>query len=381
MKTLGVGMVGYGFMGKIHTYGYKSLPMLYEPAPAAIRLVGAATRSEESGRLAVEQGGYEFSTRDYRELIARDDIDVINCCTPNDSHKDIVIDAIRAGKHVYVDKPLALNLVQAQEIVEAEKEAEAVGSHRTRQMAHNYRFVPAIMRAKQLMDEGRLGQIYTFSLRYLHSSNVDKNRPLHWKSDKAVGGGGVLVDLGAHIIDMTRYLLGDFKRVFANPVTPIKERPDGKGGRVPVETDDVCFLLAELQNGATGTLEASKLATGANDELTVEIRGSDGAILFNLMDPNWLRFYDNTKPDAPLGGEKGFLQIECVQRYPKPAAIPGPKLSVGWTRFHFASIYDFVRRVTEGEPGKPSLSDGLATHKIIDACYSSPGNWVSIERR
>lgn len=371
-------MVGYGFMGKIHTYGYKSLPMLYEPAPAAIRLVGAATRSEESGRLAVEQGGYGFATRDYRELLAREDIDIINCCTPNDSHKDIVIEAIRAGKHVYVDKPLALNMAHAQEIIEAEKQAEAAGSHRTRQMAHNYRFVPAILRAKQLMDEGRLGQVYTFSLRYLHSSNVDPNRPLHWKSDKSVGGGGVLVDLGAHIIDMTRYLLGDFKRVFANPVTPIKERPDGKGGRVRVETDDVCFLLAELQNGATGTLEASKLATGANDKLTVEIRGSDGAILFNLMDPNWLRFYDNTKPDAPLGGEKGFLQIECVQRYPKPAAIPGPKLSVGWTRFHFASIYDFVRRVVENEPGEPSLSDGLSTHKVIDACYSQPGTWVDV---
>jgi predicted dehydrogenase len=378
MKTLGVGMVGYGFMGKIHTYGYKSLPMLYEPTPAAIRLVGAATRSEESGRLAVEQGGYEFSTRDYRDLLARDDIDIINCCTPNDSHRDIVIDAIGAGKQVYVDKPLALNLEHAKEIVAAEKQAESAGIRCKRQMAHNYRFVPAILRAKQLVDEGRLGQVYTFSLRYLHSSNVDPNRPLHWKSDKSVGGGGVLVDLGAHIIDMTRYLLGDFKRVCAQPITPIKERPDGNGGRVRVETDDVCFVLAELANGATGMLEASKLATGANDELTVEIRGSDGAILFNLMDPNWLRFYDNTKPDAPLGGEKGFLRIECVQRYPKPAAIPGPKLSVGWTRFHFASIYEFVRRVVEGEPGDPSLSDGLATHRVIEACYASPGTWADV---
>ncbi|MDO8587385.1 MAG: Gfo/Idh/MocA family oxidoreductase [Armatimonadota bacterium] len=378
MKTLGVGMVGYGFMGKVHTYGYKSLPMLYEPAPAAIRLVGAATRTEESGRLAVEQGGYEFSTRDYHDLLARDDIDVINCCVPNNLHKEVVVDAIRAGRHIYVDKPLALNLEQAKEIVHAEAEAEAAGSHSARQMAHNYRFVPAIMRAKQLMDEGRLGRIYTFALRYLHSSNVDPNRPLHWKSDKAVGGGGVLVDLGSHIIDMTRFLLGDFKRVCANPVTPIEERPNGIGGTVRVETDDVCYVLAELQNGAVGTLEASKMATGANDELTVEIRGSNGAILFNLMDPNWLSFYDNTLLDAPLGGEKGFLRIECVQRYPKPAAIPGPKLTVGWTRFHFASIYEFVRRVVEGEPGEPSLSDGLATHQVIEACYNSPGVWVSL---
>ncbi|MDO8683150.1 MAG: Gfo/Idh/MocA family oxidoreductase, partial [Armatimonadota bacterium] len=368
--------VGYGFMGKMHTYSYKSLSMLYEPPPAAIRLVGVATRSEVSGKLGVEQGGYEFDTRDYRELLAREDIDVINCCATNDVHRDIVIDAIRAGKHVYVDKPLALNLSHAKDIVEAEK---AAGDSKTRQMAHNYRFVPAIMRAKELMDEGRLGRIYTFSFRYLHSSNVDPNRPLHWKSDKSVGGGGVLVDLGSHIIDLTRFLLGDFKRVCALPFNPIAERPDGKGGMVPVETDDVCFIQAELENGAVGTLEASKLATGANDELTVEIRGSKGAILFNLMDPNWLRFYDNTKPDAPLGGEKGFLQIECVQRYPKPAAIPGPKLSVGWMRFHIASIYEFVRRVVENEPGDPSLSDGLEVHRVIDTCYNSPGVWTSIQ--
>jgi predicted dehydrogenase len=379
LKTLGVGMVGYGFMGKMHTYSYKSLPMLYEPAPAAIRLVGVAVRSDESARLATEQAGYEYFTKDYRDLLADGNIDVINCCGPNNIHRDVVIGAIRSGKHVYVDKPLALNLAQAEEIVLAEKQALAGGVRRTYQMAQNYRFVPAIIRAKELIVEGRLGCIYTFNLRYLHSSNVDPNRPLQWKSDKAIGGGGVLVDLGSHIIDLTRHLLGDFARVCAHPVTPIKERPDGKGGRVPVETDDVCFVLAELENGAVGTLEASKLATGANDELTVEIRGSRGAITFNLMDPNWLRFYDNSKPDAPLGAEKGFLQIECVQRYPKPAALPGPKLGVGWMRFHIASIYEFVRRIAAGEPGNPSLADGLATHKVIDACYDSPGVWTNVE--
>lgn len=371
-------MVGYGFMGKMHTYSYKSLPMLYEPAPAAIRLVGVAVRSDESARLATEQAGYEYSTKDYHDLLADDKIDVINCCAPNNLHRDVVVAAIQAGKHVYVDKPLALNLAHAKEIVLAEQQALADGVSRTYQMAQNYRFVPAMMRARELIEEGRLGVIYTFNLRYLHSSNVDPNRSLQWKSDKTIGGGGVLVDLGSHIIDLTRFLLGEFARVCAYPVTPIKERPDGKGGRVAVETDDVCFVLVELENGAVGTLEASKLSTGANDELTVEIRGSKGAITFNLMDSNWLRFYDNSNQDAPLGGEKGFLQIECVQRYPKPAVIPGPKLGVGWMRFHIASIYEFVTRVAAGEPGNPSLTDGLETHKVIDACYDSPGVWTKI---
>lgn len=378
MRTIGVGMVGYGFMGKMHTYSYKSLSMLYEPAPAKIRLVGVAVRSEASQKLAVEQGGYEFATADYRDLLAREDIDVISVCTPNDTHRDIAIDAIRAGKHVYVDKPLALSVEQAREIVEVEKEVEASGMHRTRQMVQNYRFVPALLRAKELIDEGRLGRIYTFNIRYLHNTNADPNKPVNWKSTKAIGGGGVLVDLGAHIIDLTRHLLGEFDQVNGYPFTQIKERPDGQGGIRQVDTDDATIILARLKNGAVGTLEASKLATGANDEISVEIRGSKGAILFNLMDPNWLKFYDATLPEAPLGGERGFTHIESVQRYPKPAALPGPKASVGWMRYHIASIYEFIRRVVEGEPGCPSLSDGLAALRVIDACYSSPGTWTSI---
>ncbi len=380
MRTIGVGMVGYGFMGRMHTYAYLSLPLVYEPAPAKIRLLGAATRTEASGKLAVEQGGYEFSTRDYRDLLAREDIDVINCCTPNNLHRDVVVDAIRAGKHLYVDKPLACNLEQAQEIVQVEQEAEAAGLHRTRQMVHNYRYIPAVMRAKELIEEGRLGRVYTFCLRYLHSTNADPKRVLNWKSEKAAAGGGVLVDLGSHIIDLTRFLLGDFRRVCAHPFTAITERPDGKGGVRAVDTDDACMMLAELESGAVGVLEASKLATGANDEISIDIRGSEGALLFNMMDPNWLKFYDNTVLEQPLGGRKGFLHIEAVQRYPKPAVLPGPKNTVGWMRFHIASMHEFVRRVVAGEPGNPSLRDGLRVHQVMDACYRSPGVWTNVEK-
>jgi predicted dehydrogenase len=378
MRTVGVGMVGYGFMGKTHTYAYKSLSMLYEPAPAKIKLVGVAVRSEDSQRLAIEQGGYEFATKSYCDLLVSDDIDVIDVCTPNNTHRDIVVDAIKAGKHVYVDKPLAVNLEQAREIVRVESEAEARGIHRTRQMTQNYRFVPALMRAKEIIDEGRLGVVYTFNLRYLHSSLVDPNRPIAWRTDKELAGGGVLVDLGEHIIDLTRYLLGEFKRVCAHPVTIIKERPNGLGGMRLIETDDVTFMMAELENGAVGTLEASKVATGSNDEITIEIRGSKGSLAFNLMDPNWLKFYDNTKPSESLGGDKGYTHIESVHRYPKPAALPGPASTVGWMRFHIASIYEFVRRVAAGEPGSPSLSDGLAAQQVIDACYRSEGTWVAV---
>lgn len=378
MKTIGIGMIGYGFMGKVHTYGYRSIPLLYEPAPANIRLVGVAVRSEASAKLAVEQAGYEFSTPDYKELLKRDDIDAVSICTPNNVHKDMVIDAIRAGKHIYIDKPLAMNAEQAREIIAAEAEAEAAGIHRTRQMVQNYRFIPALMRAKQLMDEGRLGQIFTFNFRYLHNSNTDPSRPFYWKQSKAVGGGGSLVDLGAHIIDLGRWLMGEFEKVNAMPATLIPERPDGKGGTAKVDTDDVTFFMAQMKNGGIGTFEASKLAMGANDEIIVEIRGSKGALKFNMMDPNWLDFFDNERPGDPIGGEKGYIRIECVQRYPKPAALPGPKFSVGWMRFHIASAYEFIRRVAENEPGNPSLSEGLAAHRVIDACYKAPGTWVEV---
>jgi len=371
-------MVGYGFMGKMHTYAYKSLPMLYDPPPAAISLVGAAALSESSRELALRQAGYEYATEHWQDLVSNPNIDVINVCVPNHLHRDVLVAAIRAGKHIYCDKPLALDLEQAEEIVRVEAGAEAAGIHRTRQMTQNYRFVPAVMRAKQLIDEGRIGQVYTFCFRYLHSSNIDPNRPIAWRMKKETAGGGALVDLGEHVIDLVRHLIGEVKRVSAHTLTMIPERPDGKGGIAQVDTDDAAFVIAEMANGAVGTLEASKLATGSNDELIIDIRGSKGALLFNLMEPNWLRFFDGTLPDAPLGGDRGFTQIECVQRYPAPAILPGPKCTIGWTRFHIASLYEFVRRVAAGEPGLPSFSDGLEAQRVIEACYRSSGRWTEV---
>lgn len=374
MKTLKAGIIGYGFMGRMHTWAYKSIPMLYQPAPARVELAACAVRTPETQRLAREQGGFEWVTGDWREVVERQDIDIINCCTPNDSHHEIVMAAIRAGKHVYVDKPLASNLQQARDIVQAHN---AASDGRTRQMAMNYRFVPALMRARQILQEHRLGRIYTFAFRYIHDSNADPSKPLHWKSDRRAGG-GVLADLGSHIIDLTRWLLGDFRRVLAHPVTAVPERPDGKGGRVEVHGDDATLMLAELRNGATGTLEASKLATGSNDELTIDIRGEQGALRFNLMDPNWLHFYDSHRPSGPCGGDRGFTAIEAVQRYPEPAALPGPKLTVGWMRFHIHSMYQFVLNAAEGLPGDPSLADGLAVQEVLEAAYTTPGAWTEI---
>ncbi len=368
MQTFGVGMVGYGFMGKVHTYAYQSLPMIYDPAPAKIKLIGVATASEASGEKAIDQAGYEFATRDYRDLLARDDIHLINVCVPNNMHRDVVIDALNAGKHVYCDKPLALNLREAEEMWAVARNAKTI-----HQMTFNYRFIPAMLRAKQLMEQGFCGRVFQYRVCYLHSSYIDPKRPFTWRMDKSKGGGGASADLGSHVIDLVRYLLGDFEAVFATGETFIKERPAAPGSseRRQVDVDDVFWMQCRMQSGALGTIESSRLSTGACDEIRLEIHGELGAIRFNSMDPNWLDVYDVQLPGGDYGGDRGFKRIECVQQYPKPAAIPGSKNSVGWTRYHIASMYDFVRNVSDGRQGSPSILDGLRVQQVLGAAYRS----------
>jgi predicted dehydrogenase len=370
-------MIGYGFMGKVHTYAYQSLPMIYDPPPARIKLVGVATASEESGRKAIDQAGYEFATRDYHDLLARDDIHLIDICTPNHLHRDEVIDALRAGKHVYCDKPLCLNVEEAREMWDVAKDAPTI-----HQMTFNYRFIPALLRAKQLVDAGALGRLFQFRVAYLHSSYIDPDRPMSWRLDKARGGGGAAFDLGSHVIDLIRYLLGDFRSVFSTMETFTKTRPIAPGAseRAPVEVDDIFWMQARLESGAVGTVEASRLSTGAMDEIRFEAHGDKGAIRFNSMDPNWLDFYDATLPGGPYGGDRGFKRIECATQYPKPAALPGPKLTVGWMRYHIASIHDFVANVAAGHQSAPSILDGLRVQEVLDAALrsSAAGTWISL---
>ncbi len=377
MQKLGAGIIGYGFMGKMHSYSYASLPFIYDPPPARVKLVGVAARTEATRAHALERAGFEFATTDYNELLERNDIQIINICTPNYLHYEQAMAAISAGKHVYCDKPLGVNVEQAYEMAEAARK-----SGLTCQITFHNRFCPAIMRAKQLADEGFLGDIVSFRAAYLHSGYANPNRPMSWRLRMEQSGGGALYDLGSHIIDMVRYIIGNFSRVNASLRTIIKERPvdSFSDKREKVTVDDIAILKIELPNGAIGTIEASRIATGAQDDLSFEIHGSRGAIKFNLMEPNWLYIYDDTKPVAYLGGERGWKRVESIQNYPKPAAIPGGKAPIGWTRFHIASIYEFVKNVVECKQGNPSFEDGLAVQKIMSAAQlsSKTGRWESI---
>lgn len=374
MRDIGVGMVGYGFMGRMHTYCYTSLPFFYDPVPANIRLEGVCARSDETRKVAVEQGGYKWDTPDLDTLLRSDKIDVVNICTPNYLHYEQVMGALSAGKHVYCDKPLAMSVDQAEKMNEA-----AENSGLTCQVTFHNRFAPATMRAIELVREGALGEVVAFRGVYLHSGYTDPSKPMSWRLDVTKSGAGALFDLGSHIIDLALALGCTPNKVMASLPTYIKERPVEKGSddKTCVEVDDVAVLMLELANGMTGTIEASRVATGTEDDLRIEVHGTKGAIMFDLMQPNWLYYYDGNSEGGDYGGMQGFTRIGCVQKYPKPAVFPGGKTPVGWTRMHIASIYDFIRRVAEGLPGEPSFADGLAVQKVMEAAVESDRdkNW------
>ena len=378
--TLGVGMLGFGFMGKTHTFGHKTIPFYYSPAPARVSLRVVCTSREDTARAAQEIGGYERWTTDERAVIEADDVDIIHVCTPNHLHFDALEASVRAGKHIYVDKPVTANLDEANRL-----ERMLSGHKGTTQVALQYRFFPATMRAKQLVDEGFLGAVTHFRASYLHSGSVDPARAVNWKSTAAAGG-GVIRDLGPHILDLLDWLIGPFEAVNCTSRIWAPERPslDHPGQMMKVDVEEAASMLLRKSDGAFGTLDVSKIATGAEDELRFEIHGRDGAIRFNLMRPNVLEAYDGRVPDGELGGQRGWQAIDCVQKYPAPGGkFPGGKLSVGWIRSHVHCLYSFLQAIADGVEPRPSLADGLHLQRMLEAVRTSAESerWVKLPER
>mgnify|MGYP001205252857 CR=1 FL=1 len=377
-REYGVGMVGYGFIGKVHAFAHRTIPLFYDPVPLRTRLVGVATTTEKSGAKAKEQAGFTFATTDPAELLEHPDIDIVHVCTPNAAHHDFLLAALKAGKHIYCDKPLTRTLAEAEAVADLARRTPGV-IHR---MTFNYRFAPATLRAKQMIEHGFLGELYQFRIAYLHAGYIDPSRPRTWRTRMNKSGGGAIMDLGTHAFDLLRHLVGDLDAVSAQLVTRISERPDVVTGEAaPVDVDDIAVVQARLASGAVGVLEASRLATGVQDELRFELHGSKGALSFNLMEPNWLTAYDATKPEAPLGGDRGPQRIECVTRYPKPYALGATKNPIGWPQLHVHCLQEFLAAVARGEDTTgPTFEDGLAAQRFVDACQRSAasGGWVDI---
>lgn len=378
MEKIGIGLVGYGGIGKIHTLGYRDIGMYYPGHLPEIDLVAVCTSKPETAQKAAKEGGFRHWFTDVTELIQHDDVTIIDCSLPNVVHKSVLLQAIAAGKAIYCEKPLAMNVAEAREIASAAQRAGVqIG------MTFNYRFLPAIMRAHSLIQDGALGQIYRFQAEYLHTGYEDPQRPLSWRLDKAKSGGGALVDLGAHVIDLMRYLAGEFDAVHALTKTFIPERPLTRGSQETgkVTVDDAAWLQVQLKNGGIGTIEASRFATGVLDELRFEICGEKGALRFNLMDGNWLYWYDALRKGGDLGGNKGWIRLDTVQNYPG-ASIPPARAILGWQRPHAENQYQFLKTVVTGKSFQPNVIDGLRAHLILDAAYTSAetGEWVNVEQ-
>ena len=376
MATFRVGLIGYGGIGRVHAAAYRAIPFHYGLPADSIQINAVATTRLATAKRAAEEIGCDFYADDYRALLARDDIDAVDICTPNNSHHEIVLAAAAAGKHIYCEKPLAMNVAEALSMAKAVSEAGVKA-----QMTFNFRFFPAISRAKQLINEGFLGRIFSFRGRYHRSSYISGDKPMSWRLRREITGGGALFDLGAHILDLLYYLLGDFDAVYGTLDTLIKERPVAAGASEmsPVDVDDIALLHARLIDGTLGTVEISRMGTGATNDLTFEIFGDKGAIRFDLSEPAWLHVYDARDSDSPLGGERGFRKVEAVGRYQGQRA-PDWSMTPDFMRVHAECQYQFMRAIWDDTPPSPSFDEGAHVQRIMEAAErsSANGTWMKI---
>ncbi len=382
-REIRVGTIGYGFMGRTHAWCHRVMPFHYDPLPAEVRLVAVATAHRESAERAKAQGGFECALADWRELVARPDVDVVDVCSPNSLHAEQVLAAIAAGKHVYCDKPLAATAAEADAVERALGGWRGIG-----RVTFQNRFFAATMRARQLVEEGFLGTVLGFRGVYLHCGGVDPEKPIGWRQ-QAGEGAGALGDLGSHLLDLAEWLVGPFDAIRAERRVLYPRRPDRSGRPVEVAADDQVVMTVRLApggrsaaGGALGTLEASRIATGVEDRLRLEIHGDRGALAWDLEASDVLEVYAAGDPDAPLGGMRGWKRIAAHQRYGPAAVFPPPRSTAGWLRGHLHSMYCFLDSVASGRQDEPSLARGVQVQRMIDAAERSAasGGWVTLGR-
>ncbi len=361
-KEYKVGILGFGFMGKAHTYGYQTMQLYYDNLPFLMKLGAVATRDEEKGKALMEEFGFEYFSADEDRIINDPGIDIIDICTPNSMHKDALIKCIKAGKNVYCEKPMVLSM---EEVAEVKAAMEEYHYDKTAQVVFHNRFFPTSLRAKELIDEGRIGKVFSFRAAYLHPGSSVGTRPATWRFLPEMTGMGTLFDAGSHILDLLVSLFGrEYDSVLAASQIEFPQRPsvDGKS-MVDITVDDATYMIMKLKNGAVGTIECSKIATGTSDELRFEIHGSKGALCYNSMSPNYLRFYDATTPDAfrSLGAAGKKSSASSITMRPEAAShMHGPALA-GCE----ATFIAYIRSATMFIPANPDA------HPLMTARISS----------
>lgn len=378
-KNINIGLCGFGAMGKVHSFAVNNLDFYYKDLPFSAKVQGLCTTDKSRAVSIAELYGFGYAAADEDELLADKNIDVIDICTPNIYHAKTIKKAIAAGKHIYCEKPLCVTADEAREISDLAKKSGLICN-----MVFNNRHLAPIRRARQLIDEGRIGRVLSFSAEYLHNSCTDVNRPAGWKQNRDICGGGVLFDLGSHVIDLIRFLCGEFCEVSGRSQIGFSTRKGMNGDAWQTNADEAFYMTALLDCGAVGTITVSKLINGANDDLSFAIYGEKGSLKFSLMQPNFLYFYDATEKPSDLGGNTGYTAIECVGRYPLPAGtFPSPKAPSDWLRGHVGSMYEFLNSVYTGIPSAPTFLDGCRVQEIMEAAYHSDatGTWQKVERK
>ena len=390
--TLRVAMIGYGFMGAAHSVGWRQAPHVFS-LPDDVEMAVIVGRNAEAVADAAAQWGWAESATDWREVIARDDIDIVDIVTPGDSHAEIAIAALEADKHVLCEKPLANTVEEAEAMAEAASRAAARGVRSM--VGFTYRRVPAVTFLRDLIAQGDVGKIAHVRAAYRQDWLVDPEMPLAWRLQKEHAGSGALGDIGAHIIDMTQFVTGlDVTAVSGVVDTIVKQRPlegenrslslsKGSGaaaeGYGEVTVDDIAIFTGRLESGALVSFEASRFATGRKNDLSIEVSGDKGALRFDLEDLNTLWFYDRTAPEST----QGFTRILVTEaQHPYVAAWWPAGHMLGYEHGFSHQVVDLVTAIAEGTDPHPSFAEGLSVQRVLAAVAESSDNgsgWVRVE--
>jgi predicted dehydrogenase len=376
-KEIRVALIGHKFMGIAHSNAFRNAAMWTDiPAKITMKCICGNNGLEDLKTFA-EKFGWQICETDWRRVVQRDDIDLVSIATPNILHKEIAIEAAKNGKHILCEKPLANNLKEAEDMLEAVKKSGVKHC-----CGYSYRFTPSLALARQLVQDGRIGRIYHVFVRYAQDWIIDPNFGMVWRFDKKIAGSGPLGDLSAHSIDATRFVTGlTFKEVTGNLQTIIKERPldsnrpNGPKGRVTV--DDVAQFLVNFEGGATGCFESTRLATGRKNYNTIEVNGEKGSIVWNFEDQNYLMFYDNQQSPK----EAGFRKINVTNdMHPYKGGWWPQGHGIGYADSFVIEVSEFIRSIVDNMPFNPNFEDGVKCQQVLEAVEQSAltRSWVKV---
>ncbi|MGY1734347.1 Gfo/Idh/MocA family protein [Geodermatophilus sp. SYSU D01045] len=374
--TLGVGLIGHAFMGAVHSQAWRTAPHFFD-LPLRPELTVLAGRDRERATEAAARLGWASVETDWRRVLERDDVGLVDVCTPGDTHAEIAIAALEAGKHVLCEKPLANSVAEAEAMTEAAERAAARGVRSM--VGFTYRRVPAIGLARQLVAEGRIGQVRHVRAQYLQDWIADPSAPMSWRLEKDKAGSGALGDIGAHIVDLTQYITGEtVTGVSALLETFVKERPlpaaagslsgvAGEGtGQVTV--DDTAVFLGRFSGGAVATFEATRFALGRKNAIRIEVNGSAGSLAFDFEDMNVLEFFDGSEP-AEVAGFRRILVTEPGHPYVSAWWPAGHGL--GYEHGFTHQVVDLLTAISKDEDPTPSFADGLQVQRVLEAVERS----------